>query len=308
MTTPVSSGVPQGSVLGPLLFIIYLENLIATINHQCLKTTVYAYADDIKLVSTDSQDLQQALDIVSTWTNDWGLFLNTNKSEHITLRCKQPISFSILNQVIPKVKNVRDLGLTLSEDLKWNSYVHKVRARANVVSHIILRTFTPSNTQLLVNLFKMYVRPIMEYNTSSWSPYYKSDIHTIESVQMTFTRYLCQRANIKFSNYKNRLDILNLESLESRRVKRDLLLLYKILNGLVDIDAADFFHASTNGGYNLRRHKLQITRQKISKTLCRQNFFSHRIVQHWNELPENIVTSPSLTIFKHKLNKLKFQS
>ena len=158
-------------------------------------------------------------------------------------------------------------------------WIQKVRARANIISHIILRTFSPSNTHVLVDLFKTYVRPILEYNTSSWSPYYQSDIREIESIQITFTRRLCQRANIKFSNYEDRLTILNLEKLESRRTKRDLVLLYKIVNRLVDIDAADFFHFSTHGGYNLCRHTLNFDRQKPSKTLCRQNFFSHSIIK-----------------------------
>ena len=92
------------------------------------------------------------------------------------------------------------------------------------------------------------MRPLTEYNTSSWSPHYKSDIHEIETVQKKFTRKVCQRANLTFSNYEERLDKLNLESLEIRRIKRDLTLLYKIVNQLIDTDINDFFEFSSFGG------------------------------------------------------------
>ena len=110
--TPVSSGVPQGSVLGPLLFIIYLEDLIRNIQMICTNTTVYAFADDIKLSSTDPEDLQRALDVVTSWTNTWKLKLNRDKSEHLTIRPNQQHMFTIQNQAIPKVSKVRDLGLS----------------------------------------------------------------------------------------------------------------------------------------------------------------------------------------------------
>ena len=306
--TSVPSGVPQGSVVGPLLFVIYLEDLIRKIQLNCKNTTVYAFADDIKLLSTDPQDLQKALDIVNTWTTKWKLLLNTSKSEHITIRNKQQTSLTIGNQIIPKVNKVRDLGLTLSADLKWSHYTHKVRAKANIVSHLILRSFTSNNIQLLSNLFKTYVRPLTEYNTSSWSPYYKSDIFEIETVQRKFTRRVCQRANLPFSNYEERLEKLNLESLETRRTKRDVTLLYKIVNNLIDVDINDFFQMSSLGGHNLRRHQLHIQRQPKTNTLTQQNFFTHRVIKYWNQLPEEIVMSQNLASFKNKLNKFSLRT
>ena len=101
----------------------------------------------------------------------------------------------------------------VSIDFKWKSYIEKIRSKANILSHILIKTFSPKNTQLLVNLYKMYVRPIMEYNTCTWSPHLKSEIELAESVQRKFTRLLCQKANISFSCYDQRLAKLNLESL-----------------------------------------------------------------------------------------------
>ena len=255
----VTSGVPQGSVLGPLLFLVYIEDLIKAIGKDCTATTVYAYADDIKLLGSDSSDLQKALDIVGRWTRQWDLQLNTNKSEHLTVREDKDNAhtFTMDNEDIPKVRSVRDLGIVLSEDLRWKPYVDKIRSRSTILCHTILRSFSSSDHILLVNLFKTYVRPILEYNTCSWSPHLKSDIDSIEGVQHMFTKRVCQRSNIKFSSYSDRLSILNLESLHDRRKKNDLIFLYKILHGYVDINYSDFFKQNDFHGHNLRRHKSQ---------------------------------------------------
>ena len=300
----VTSGVPQGSVLGPLLFVIYLEDLIRNIQIQCRNTTVYAFADDIKLSSTDRIDLQRALDIVSTWTNTWKLQLNTDKSEHLTIRQQQQNTFNICNKAIPKKNTVRDLGITVSNDLRWAPYIENIRSKANILSHLILRSFSPTNTQLLVNLYKTYVRPLLEYNTCTWSPFLSADKRKIESVQSMFTRRLCQRANIGYADYKDRLATLNLESLEERRTKRDLSLVYKIINNLVTIDCTNFFNFNNFGGYNLRRHPMQLrsNQTKPAKTRCRENFFSERVINPWNSLPTNVAMSPSLDIFKKHIN------
>ena len=89
----------------------------------------------------------------------------------------------------------------------------------------------------------------------------------MESVQKTYTRKVCQRGNVSFSSYEERLRILDLESLEVRRKKRDLIFVYKIIYGLVDIEATTLFQFSTFGGHNLRRHKLHIYRLKAANTL-----------------------------------------
>ena len=186
----ITSGVPQGSVLGPLLFIIYIQDLINKIQSECKETTIYAFADDVKLLSTNPTDLQRALTLVDEWTSTWKLLLNKTKSEQLTLRLKVPTDFFIDNTPIPKVQSVRDLGVMISEDFKWKTHIAMIRSKANVLSHTLLRTFSPNNTQLLVSLYKIYVRPIMEYNTCTWSPHLRSDINSVESVQRRFTRRL----------------------------------------------------------------------------------------------------------------------
>ena len=298
----VTSGVPQGSVLGPLLFVIYIQDLIQLITQNFKETTIYAFADDIKLVSTNPTELQRVLTRVSDWMDKWDLKLNSDKSEHLTIRETQPNKFFIRGKPVPKVTSVRDLGVTLSNNLNWRPYIDKIRAKANILSNIILRTFSPNNYILIANIFKTYVRPIAEYNTCTWSPHQKTDIKEIEKVQQTFTRKLCQRANIPFSSYNDRLKKLKLESLESRRVKRDLIYLYKIIHNHVDINFTDFFEFRNFNGHCLRRHNLCLVRKTPAKTLVRNNFYAIRVVKIWNELPADTVNSQSLSVFKNKLD------
>ena len=299
----VTSGVPQGSVLGPLLFVIFIQGLIEAINKKCKETTVYAFADDIKLLSTNKQNLQQALTIVDKWVDEWALQLNRDISEHFTIRQTICHTFYMNNKSVPKVTSVRDLGITISDNLSWKQYINKIRAKANILSNTILRTFSPNNTTLIVNLFKTYVRPIVEYHTCSWSPYQQSDITDIESIQRAFTRKLCQRANISFCSYNDRLEKLKLETLQCRRVKRDLVYIFKILHQYVDVSFTDHFQFSNFNGHFLRRHNLHLVRPTPAKTLVRDNFYATRAVKHWNNLPEDIVNSQTLSVFKSRLKR-----
>ena len=151
----------------------------------------------------------------------------------------------------------------------------------------------------------IYIRPILEYNCNAWSPHLISDIKRIESIQAKFTRKLCQSLNIKYNSYTHRLEILNLESLELRRIKMDIILLYKIINNLIDLEFNKFFTANIlPQNFNLRRHELQIYKPKHPNTSKRSQFFSYRIISLWNQLPSDLICSNSLSIFKLKLDKV----
>ena len=171
--------------------------------------------------------------------------------------------------------------------------------------YTILRSFHTSNTKTYTSLYKTYVRPIIEYNCSIWNPNLTSNIRKIESIQTKFTKTLCQKLNIKYQNYAHRLEMLNLETLEVRRLKTDLILLFKIHNNLLDIKFDEFFTKNLiTTNYNLRRHTNYLKTPNITKTNTRQNFFSNRIVRVWNKLPQEIISTQSLPNFKYKLDKL----
>jgi len=149
--------------------------------------------------------------------------------------------------------------------------------------------FHSRNTSLLLKAFMCYVRPILEYASEVWSPYLLQDIHLIESVQRDVTRHL---PNMKGSNYPQRLKLLGIESLESRRIRADLLLCFKIVNNFVDLKFEDFLVYSLAQRTRGHSKKLNLP---IRKTDIRAQNFSIRVIPYWNELPQSVVDSQTVS-------------
>ena len=166
---------------------------------------------------------------------------------------------------------------------------------------MILKSFQSRDRVLLFRAFIVYVRPILEYCTYIWSPYRLSDIRKIESVQRLFTKRLI---GFKHLPYPERLKCLNAESLEMRRTKYDLYMYFKILHGLVHIDSETLFQIrdirTRNNGLTLFKSKFRCNIERY--------LFRNRCVNIWNLLPQNVVASNDLSIFKRHINTLNLES
>lgn len=309
-TLPVHSGVPQGSVLGPLLFLLYIDDITSSVDSAVGSSEIRLFADDAKLFSTDQANLQHSLDNFVSWLDAHQLNIAANKCNSICLpKPKAPIdppTFTIKNQTLDYNPLIKDLGVYISDDLKWGTHINKIVKKALLKSYQILKFFKSRNIWTLKRLFCTYVRPQLEYNTPVWSPYLLKNKTLLESVQKRYTKVIFYRCSIPFSSYEDRLHKINLDSLERRRLNYDLILLYKIVYGLSCIKFSDYFQY-INVNYNLRRNSIQIMstyQLKRNNKLWSNNFFN-RVPVIWNELPNEIVVSPSLDIFKSKLKKHK---
>ena len=152
----VTSGVPQGSVLGPLLFAIYLGELLNILN-DISHISVYAFADDLKIVSCNPTQLQAALNAVEKWSYGWQLKVQPVKSEHISFsrNCSLASSNFFINQIqIPECDQVKDLGLILSSDLKWDSYINKIHSKAVGLTYTILKSFKTTDPFFILTCLK----------------------------------------------------------------------------------------------------------------------------------------------------------
>ena len=301
---PTSSGVPQGNVLRPILFIVYINHLIKFCHPHHSNCGIYLYADDTKVFSVDSTDLQTSLDSIQSCMNNLQLQLAPEKCKHLPIHQTHDTNntYVLCNKNISTCSTVCDLGIYISSDLKWHSHISSITAKASARAYQILHSFSSNNVWILLKPYTTYVRPILEYNSVIWSPYLKKDIIKIESVQKQFTRMICKRCNLRFSSYSNRLYMLNLKSLEYRRFEFDMVFLYKMYYNMIDLDFNDYFIKNDNC-YNLRRHTHHIRPKTRPHTVPYDNFFIHRAYKIWNNLPESIINATSITQFKCKLKK-----
>ena len=296
MPSEVISGIPQGTILGPFLFNIYINDLPSKTN-SC-KVTLYA--DDAKMYKTisnedDFQAFSQDIVNVEDFFNDWQLNVNQNKCELLHLGHDNPKNnYEINGSSIPDKPIIRDLGVLLDEKLLCRNHISAIVRTAYFRLKQFNNTFECREMEFLVFMFTTYIRPILESNTQVWSPYQIGDIDTIERVQRRFTKSVLGLHN---KEYVERLQILGLSSLECRRIYFDLILLYKMCNNLIDIDFESLFqfNRSTTRGH---KYKIMVKHARLN---TRKFFFCNRVVPIWNNLPDNIVEAQSLALFKSKL-------
>ena len=189
----------------------------------------------------------------------------------------------------------------MSADLGFSVHCSKIASKASQVIGLIRRAFASKNQTFMVKMFTSRVRPILEYNCELWSPHHLQDIDRIESVQRSFTRRIYGLEDL---SYWDRLAICQLEPLELRRIKRDLLLLYKMRHRLVKLNFYDFFRYAPNVGNRGHRDKLYPITVPTERSLAS---FAHRVVNNWNTLPEYVIESTSVCSFKSNLNSVSNQ-
>ena len=181
-------------------------------------------------------------------------------------------------------------------------HVDQIIVKAHQHANSILRCFVSRDRNTLVRAFVTYVRPLVEYNSVVWSPYLKQDIDRIERVQRCFTKRL---RGLKNFSYKDRLRLLNLASLEARRVRTDLLWCYKIVFGLTVLRFDDFFQWST--ARQTRGHPYKLYK-RLNTCTPRVMYFSERIVNLWNQLPLDCIDFNSFASFKRTLSAFDLSS
>ncbi|EYC30086.1 hypothetical protein Y032_0005g2442 [Ancylostoma ceylanicum] len=279
---PAHSGVPQGGVLSPILFNVYTYDLLRGLSQR--NVSFCAFADDLKIYHSigsldDVVHLQEAVDFVSQWANQWKLPLSSEKTEVLHLGPHNINHvYTISDTSITSVEEVVDLGFLITKNLSFDKHCERVANKAMRIVHNIFRGLITRNSAVLLKAYKAYVRPILEYGTPVFSPFTCKSIKRLERVQNTFTRRLMIRTigfhydQIPSSDERN-LN-LGLSTLSFRRKINDLLLLHKILYGKCGLEPQDLFSlraSNTRGGtikYRLRKARLN----------CRRYFFVNRTV------------------------------
>ena len=230
---PVLSGITQGSVLGPVLFVCYINDL-----PEAITSIVYMYADDTKIFrqvdkEVDRAALQNDLDSLSKWAEEWRLRFNVTKCKVMHLGSNnEKRKLSMLEGIsrieVQETTLEKDLGIWFNETLKPHDHITQVVKKANQILGLIRRTFTHMDCHLMKMLFTSLVRPHLEYGNVVWHPCYLRDIELIESVQHRATRMIPGMSKL---SYEERLRKMDLPTLEYRRKRGDAIEAYKYLHG-----------------------------------------------------------------------------
>lgn len=297
----IRSGVPQGSVIGPLLFILFINDLPHIIK---LPVQIRLYADDVKLFLTHQSTmschlLQEALDNVYKWSIDWSLPMAPDKTTFIRIGTQKNIyPYHIGNTELIQSSSIRDLGIIIDQKLTFQEHISKIIKSAYFRSYQLLRAFKSVNPIVWAKLFKIYVLPILEYASEIWNPYLKESINKIEKVQKFYTRIALTKCRIVSNkvSYIKRLQFFKLQQLISRRKIIDLTTLYKICMGYSYLKRTKFLEINKRPS---RKHNFLI--KMTSKNSKTQNSFINRCIPDWNNLPKDAFLNNNPNSFKNWL-------
>ena len=305
---PVLSGVPQGSVLGPLLFLV----LIGDIDTEILSSFVSSFADDTRLFRAisgvrDASSLQTDLEKVYKWAEDNNMLYNNKKFEALRYGPDQVLKATTNytapdGTIIPDKDHLRDLGVQMSADGSFRQHIRVMCQSARNMCAWILRTFQSRNKDLMLTLWKSLVLPILDYCSQLWSPVKTGLIQEIEDIQKSFTRKI---RSLK-RNYWERLHFFKLFSLQRRRERYRILYVWKILENIVPNVGDNGIKSRTS----IRHGRFCVVPKPASTASAavkglREGSFTVHAAQLFNSLPASLrnLKDVDLQTFKRKLDK-----
>ena len=274
---PVISGVPQGTVLGPLLFLLFINDL-----PDCVQSSTKLFADDCILYRRsrnqhDSAILQHDLNKFAAWVKKWGMAIHPDKCSAIRIsrsRKTAPMNYPLKGHVLQNEDYTRYLGVELQSNLSWNRHIDQTVKKANSMLGFLRRNLRVSNESTKTSAYRSMVRPLLEYCSTVWSPYTQEHIQKIEMVQHRAARNVTNRYH-NTSSVTSMLDQLEWETLESRRTKNQLVMFFKIIHGPIHIPAERYLTpASTR---TRSHHSLKYRQIPTSSDYHKYSFFPYSI-------------------------------
>ena len=297
----VISSVVQGSVLGPILFLIFINDLDIKIQEKAPGVKLYKFADDSKIgqsitTKEDLKKFQEAIDALVEWCEFNGMQLHPDKCSIMKFGNAIEENFNLMGKQVIETECERDLGVYVSSDLKSSKHVKAISGKANGVLSRLKRAVTYRN-ETFIDLYKVYVRPILEANSVAWNPDMEMDIKRLESVQRRALK--CVRGFAEKS-YSDRLKSAGMPTLKERREINDLIQTYKFIQQ----GSRKFMKVTERHNINTRgAEKGNLVKEKC-RTNARMNYFENRVVNKWNSLPLEVRQAPSVNNFKLKIKEL----
>jgi Reverse transcriptase (RNA-dependent DNA polymerase)/Endonuclease-reverse transcriptase len=292
----VLSGVPQGSVLGPLLFIIYMMDL-----PQCVGSSLRQYADDCTLyrvirTSQDEQMLQADLDNIAMWCKVNYMEINESKSHHMAITKAKNIRktlYSMNGKPIKQDNIMKILGITITQDLKWNVQTEIVRSKAAKLLGFLSRTLHSARPNAKRTIYLSLVKSVLMYGSPAWHPTSKSNIAKLEVIQSRATRFITNRGDCSRAE---RLAMCGISSLDNSYKESDVIFLKKMFMNAVDMDPLSRIQLR----YRPARYGKGVgLSPPFARTTQYQNGFFCRAVKLFNSLEVEIRQQDNLNSFKN---------
>ncbi|CAM4413494.1 unnamed protein product, partial [Caretta caretta] len=287
----VTSGVPQGSVLGPILFNLFINDLEKGVNSEVEK-----FADDTKLLkivktTEDCEELQKDLTKLSDWAKKWQMKFNVDKCKVMHIGKNNPnYTYNMTGANLATTNQERDLGVIVDSSLKTSMQYAVAVKKANRMLGIIKKGIENKTVNILLPLYKSMVCPHLEYCIQKWFPHLKKDTLALEKVQRRATKMI---RGLEGVPYEERLKTLGLFRLEKRRLRGNVLEVEKVNKEKL---------CTCSHNIRTRGHQMKLMGSSF-KTNKRKFFFTQCTVNLWNSLPEEVVKARTTTGFKRELDK-----
>ena len=294
---PVLSGAPQGTVLGPHLFLSFINDI-----HENISSTTRLFADDClvyKVIKSpeDERQLQNDLDKLVDWAQTWGMRFNPSKCKTMRITRKRnpgTANYNMMGVDLEETDNITYLGVQFQNDLRWNKQTQHATSKATRVLNFIRRNFYDCAPPIKEKLYQTLVRPHLDYATASWDPYTKKNIDDIEKIQRRAARFVTNKHGKDYS-ITAILNDLDWTPMEVRRKTHRLTTLFKMINNDIDINHNKFIQAKTSR--HRRGHSNQF-QQRYASTDAFANSFFIRTTSDWNKLLPATVNQPTANTFK----------
>jgi hypothetical protein len=300
----VLSGVPQGSVLGPILFLIFINDLgrVARMIDALRK-----FADDTKLgqraeTMQERESMQEALDNLCQWADTWGMQFNVGKCKvmhfgHRNLRHK----YKMNGQELQETEEEVDIGVMVTKDLKPSGQCRRAARTAQTVLGQLARAFSYRDRHIFMKLYVQYVRPHLEFSVQAWSPWTEADKECLEKVQR---RAVGMVSGLAARDYEERLRELGHTTLEERRHQLDMQQVHRILVGKDKVKSETWFKMASDIERVTRAAadplNLRIPAPRLE---VRKNFFSQRVPECWNKIPQDLKQATTAKAFRNAYQK-----